>query len=116
MKPVLVKHKNQWVIKDFYLCSDKPEVIIHHWPIGTISPPFALHLHENQEVEKSGQQYALRVAPYQWSYISLADAGRTKSIDTYVKPYPCPKVRKGIETRYHYGQWQKLLKSGWVSA
>jgi len=32
------------------------------------------------------------------------------------RPYICPKVRKGIETRYYYGQWQKLLKSGWTAA
>ena len=29
---------------------------------------------------------------------------------------PCPKVRKGIETRWHNGEWQKMLKGGWVRA
>lgn len=29
----------------------------------------------------------------------------------------CPKVRKGIETRFHAGVWQKYLKAeGWVKA
>jgi hypothetical protein len=31
-------------------------------------------------------------------------------------PIPCPKVRKGTETRYRNGQWEKLLKTGWVAA
>lgn len=30
---------------------------------------------------------------------------------------PCPKVRKGIDTRFSHGVWQKYLKSeGWVKA
>ena len=33
------------------------------------------------------------------------------------EPYPCPKVRRGVEMRYHDGVWQKYLKTqGWVSA
>lgn len=30
-------------------------------------------------------------------------------------PFPCPKVRKGIETRYYFGEWQKYSKvHGWI--
>jgi hypothetical protein len=29
---------------------------------------------------------------------------------------PCPKVRAGVETRWYQGEWQKLLKKGWVPA
>jgi hypothetical protein len=29
---------------------------------------------------------------------------------------PCPKVRGNVETRYHNGVWEKLLKKGWVPA
>jgi hypothetical protein len=33
------------------------------------------------------------------------------------EPIPCPQVRKGIETRYRYGKWEKYLKAtGWISA
>lgn len=28
----------------------------------------------------------------------------------------CPKVRKGTETRYRDGAWEKLMKRGWVRA
>lgn len=26
-------------------------------------------------------------------------------------PLPCPKVRKGIETRYRYGRWEKAVRA-----
>lgn len=46
----------------------------------------------------------------------LANGGQTKPIHTDILDYPCSKVRKGIETRYRNGQWEKLLKSkGWVN-
>jgi hypothetical protein len=33
------------------------------------------------------------------------------------RPLPCPKVRAGVETRYHDGRWEKYLKArGWVAA
>ena len=31
-------------------------------------------------------------------------------------PLPCPKTRKGIDTRYHDGHWEKRLMSGWTWA
>jgi hypothetical protein len=32
------------------------------------------------------------------------------------EPIPCPRVRKGTETRWNgtAGRWEKLLKAGWV--
>ncbi len=41
-------------------------------------------------------------------------AGQADRIETVsVNP---PKVRAGIELRWHRGHWQKLLKKGWVAA
>lgn len=31
-------------------------------------------------------------------------------------PIPCPKVRKGIRTRWMNERWEKELKQGWVPA
>lgn len=31
-------------------------------------------------------------------------------------PFPCPKVRVGIPTRYRDGRWEKCLKTGWQPA
>jgi hypothetical protein len=46
----------------------------------------------------------------------LADSS-AKPIAFETEPYPCPKVRKGIETRYRDGRWEKYLKSsGWQPA
>jgi len=42
--------------------------------------------------------------------------GNTPAEIVEKSPILAPKVRKGIETRYHEGRWQKLLKSGWVNA
>jgi hypothetical protein len=49
---------------------------------------------------------------------SLRNGGRTESIYTEKHPVPCPKVRKGIETRYRNGRWEKYLISakGWTAA
>lgn len=34
-----------------------------------------------------------------------------------IEPVACPKVRKGVETRYHFGRWEKFLKAdGWIAA
>lgn len=49
-------------------------------------------------------------------YLYLQDGGSTKSIHSENFLIPCPKVRKGIETRWNGYYWQKLLKKGWVSA
>lgn len=52
----------------------------------------------------NGGRYAVRID-------SKAKAVRAETI-----PIPCPKVRKGLETRYANGHWQKYLKSeGWVN-
>jgi len=74
--------------------------------------------YENMEVSKGCCSYEYRVglAPYEDIYLYLKDQGQTKSIDTVIEPILCPKVRKGIETRWHNGRWEKLLKAGWTTA
>ena len=115
--PKIVKHNNVWCIQDSFPLYDKPEMIIQHWPIGTIFPPIGIDSYEGHEVTKnSAYGYSIRTAPYQHSSIHLKDQGQTKSIHTYTVMIPCPKVRKGIVTRWYNGQWEKLLKSGWTLA
>lgn len=47
----------------------------------------------------------------------LKDGGRTQAYRIDSEPIPAPKVRKGIETRWKDGHWQKYLKAeGWVRA
>ena len=48
--------------------------------------------------------------------IQLKDGGKTLSIETLKEPIPCPKTRKGINTRWNNGHWEKELKTGWCTA
>ena len=53
---------------------------------------------------------------YGYQRMRCFDGGATVPIAHEVTPIPVPKVRKGIETRYRNSSWQKLLKTGWVTA
>lgn len=44
----------------------------------------------------------------------LPQGGSTKATILEVTDIPRPKIRPGIETRWHNGGWQKLLRKGWV--
>jgi hypothetical protein len=41
---------------------------------------------------------------------------KTEAVKVEREPIPCPKVRAGIQTRWHEGRWEKLMKKGWVAA
>ena len=122
--PKIVKHNKIWCIQESFPMSDKPEMIIYHWPIGITDDSYhrvALNLssYEESEVMKGScsYEYRLRTAgTHEYIYLYLKDQGKTKSIHTIVEAIPCPKVRKGIETRWYNGRWEKLLKTGWKSA
>jgi hypothetical protein len=45
----------------------------------------------------------------------LPERGSTKATMVRSESVPCPKVRKGIETRWRDGRWQKLLRAGWTN-
>lgn len=47
---------------------------------------------------------------------SLRLAGNTVAVRSERHPVPCPKVRKGTETRWRDGAWEKLMAKGWVRA
>lgn len=76
---------------------------------------------EGLDVRQSGLQGEYLVSdpnnPYnKKGYLYLLNGGSTRPIKYETFPIPCPKVRKGIETKWLQGRWAKLLKSGWVSA
>ena len=50
--------------------------------------------------------------------VQLINGEKTRLIKFEKIPIPCPKVRKGINTRYNgnKGYWEKELKPGWCSA
>lgn len=50
--------------------------------------------------------------------VALINGGRTAATWIDIEPIPCPKVRKGIETRWSSrGYWEKYTKrDGWIVA
>ena len=49
--------------------------------------------------------------------VRLIEGGRTVPEFFHEVAAPLPKVRRGVETRWHHGRWEKLLKrEGWVLA
>lgn len=47
----------------------------------------------------------------------LENGGRTEALKVETLDVPCPKVRKGVPTRYRNGNWEKYLRAeGWVHA
>ncbi len=113
-------------LKDGWLCV-RTEIIGTHKPTRTvvwypsvrmlkgIFDDLELGSAEVREAPFSGEYHAY-VRDFPGKLIQLKDLGATKPIAHETHTIPCPKVRKGIETRWSYGEWQKLLKKGWVSA
>lgn len=116
MNPKIVKCQGRWCIRSPYNMYNEPKMSICHWPIGKTSQRIDLSYYEGNEVTpRHGYSgiYALKIAPYQHVDLYLIDMGKTQSIETTIEDIPCPKIRKGIETRFENGRWEKLLKSGW---
>ena len=114
--PKIVKHNKVWCVRDGFTMEDKPEMVIQFWPIGRTPRLIKLADYTDIELTKNRYDYTLRVKAYDFVDILLTDGGKTKAIDTVIEPVPCPKVRKGMETRWYRGRWEKYLKTkGWVS-
>ena len=99
----------------------EPIMHVNYWPTGIYAPEFKF----NYGVELPLKLTDLGNGCYRvfegYTYdrdtvIRLTNGGATKSEKYEEIPIPCPKVRKGIQTRYDHGYWQKYLKSeGWVA-
>jgi len=113
----LVDHDGDLCVLYRYTLTDTPELARSFYPIGCKTRHFV----SNYGDGKIGQTLrTLGDGIYQDNdglKYRLVECGRTKPIAFDRVPVPCPKVRKGIETRWHNGQWEKYLKSqGWISA
>ena len=105
----------------------KPEVIRLVWPIINIGPANGNLRYANTR-EAIGKEAILRdgrVGVYvgQGAYIRgvLENGPNTKAAIVEVTTVEKPKVRAGVEVRWHHdgyrGFWQKYLKrTGWVQA
>jgi hypothetical protein len=103
--------------------SDRPEMTVLYWPIehGRLRDYKEAFPELDSDAELHGDHrggYSLYRGFGSYSpVLRLLDGGSTKPVKTENILIPCPKVRKGIETRWRFGAWQKYLKSeGWVRA
>jgi hypothetical protein len=102
--------------------SDRPELTVLYWPIehGRLRDyreAFPELGTETQLYGDRGSYTFYRGMGHYSPILTLQDGGATKPVKTETIPVPAPKVRKGIETRWYRGAWQKYLKAeGWVLA
>ena len=103
----------------------EPRYCIHYYPTGIFANEFITTFGklEDQEFCNPGEQfhhgiYQFRHKGYgfrDWHRIQLPQLAKTKAVKIEVVNIQCPKVKKGINTRYNAGKWEKELKSGWCA-
>lgn len=106
---------------------DRPETHIVHWPISnhavsdwTVScDMIGEQLVTYDRCEHFHFEFSDRTGPYTWlrdvSFCLVGGASAKPIATTTVNLSP-PRVRKGTETRWSLGKWEKRLKRGWVTA
>ena len=118
----MILNINQLVLWGGFLCirsiqtaTDKPEFIIHYWPIF----PCNEGLVKGFDYPVGHRMRRLSAGSYTCADSSdnrvfeLEKGGQTQSIEIQTLPCLQPKLR--TETRWYYGCWQKYLKrEGWV--
>lgn len=115
------RHGGQLVLRTTYTCYSVPVMDILFYPLDArIRFDDAVGLFGKAVDRSSSGGYYLRSNDYPMAsldarQIHLKSGGSTLPVASIKKPIPCPKVRKGTETRWSGYYWQKLLKKGWVS-
>lgn len=104
-----------WIVEHSYSAQSEPVLITVSWRVtgARRTGPFAPALADGTRVDSIAGRDAWQ-AYREGDYLTVETehSGTIREI-----PYPCPKVRAGIETRYRYGQWEKNTKAkGWVAA
>lgn len=98
--------------------------------IGSFSDYCSLHPEQEKQF---GMKLITFSKPFQvghadWQPLE-SEGYSSRKFWTFLRPFrddpeheiiPCPKVRAGVQVRWHHngywGSWEKLLKKGWVSA
>lgn len=115
MTGTIQRHNGQLVIEYQYPATDKPVLIGVRWAVvdATRTGPFAPMLEAGLSVSYRQADRWQAYAQGDYLLVSSAHEG-TPMAD---QPIVCPKVRKGIETRYYCGRWEKYSKrEGWIAA
>lgn len=98
----------------------KPQRYRQVWPVIRVRTSGMSYCRVDDAIGKAAQCRDGRVHCYLGQGNSmdgdLPQGGATLNIVCEVTDVPIPKVRKGIETRWRYGKWEKLLRTGWTAA
>lgn len=113
------KRGNSFVIEYQYPATAEPVWIGVRWTIvdSRRTGPFAPALTIGTEVRYANDPIdrVLWQAYAQGDYLKVWTERDGTPMDA--EPIPCPKVRKGIDTRYYCGRWEKYSKrEGWIAA
>ena len=122
LQGVVVRRNGALVVRYESTRYSEPIRDVLYWPLSEERSHCGWLLEEKPVVsDSSGPIW--RAAPaceHFWhirhAFVCLRDGDGTKAVEVESFPVPCPKVRRGIETRRHNGNWQKLLKTGWTYA
>ena len=99
---IVTRNSPQW---------SKPEVNVTGWKAAHLADRVG-EVGFSRRISDREFAYYLR-DPMRRPVEVLRVRGDAKFDFSIYEPVPCPKVRAGIETRWHEGHWQKLLKKGW---
>ena len=105
-------------LKSVDVMYSKPAMLTVYYPFLQIPRNDIAHLIGAKAYPVGGQgSYCYKsVDSVDARWFRLQNLGQTKPLHTREEPIPCPRVRKGIKTRWESWHWQKLLKQGWVPA
>jgi hypothetical protein len=111
------------VVRSPMIYSDKPEEIVNYYPTGLrtrdMIENYGIPVPAELSYSTMGRYAVMTGKPIYGNarIIELPDGGATKCIKQEIVPIPCPKVRKGIATRWANSRWEKYLQAfGWIAA
>lgn len=122
MRNAVVSLRDGWLcVEEDAVDSSQPQLVRYWWPVRRYVAHFDEHLLGlpaesgswcGRWVAREGTGLCSR-----YYDLELPEGGKTKCLHYEIVPVPCPKVRRGLETRWRRGRWEKCLKrEGWVPA
>lgn len=114
-KLTMVLHKGHLCIRDDTTDTNEPFLVSMYWPIGPCNQGLVDGFQypvDKEMVEIGTFTYMAKDRRTDERKFELMNWGQTKAIDYIKTPIPAPKTKK--ELRWRNGEWQKLLKSGWI--
>jgi hypothetical protein len=123
MKESLADYNGELCVCQKMTFHDKPKYALVYFPTGIKTKEFETNYYPINECQiiQMGSSYGIlrKGLNYEKTLtLNLKDGIHTKQIGYDEYDIPCPKVKKGINTRWSSwaGRWEKELKKGWVSA